>query len=149
MTISKKNIVLELSIYFSIEVITFCEKLKSDRHYDLSSQIFRSGTSIGANIHEAQNAESIQDFIHKFKIAAKEADELSYWLTLCSRSEHLPSSPLEDKLLDLRNIISKIIISSKKRVKYNSNKRVTKVSDIEEIYETITFPNFQISSFSN
>tara|TARA_R110001592_G_scaffold5436_3_gene29964 strand:+ start:5756 stop:5920 length:165 start_codon:yes stop_codon:yes gene_type:complete len=51
------------------------------------SQVFRSGTSIGANTREAQNAESKRDFIHKFKISAKEADEVEYWLQLCEISE--------------------------------------------------------------
>lgn len=60
-------------------------------------QIFRSGTSIGANIREAQNTESKRDFIHKFKILAKEADELEYWLKLCQSSEHYPNP--EENLL--------------------------------------------------
>jgi len=81
----------------------------------MASQIFRSGTSIGANIREAQNAESKKDFIHKFKISAKEADELEYWLKLCQASEHYPNP--NDKLLkDLKSvilIISKIVSSSK------------------------------------
>ena len=57
----------------------------------MASQIFRSGTSIGANIREAQNAETKRDFIHKFKISAKEADELEYWLRLCKASEFYPN----------------------------------------------------------
>ncbi len=82
----------------------------------MASQIFRSGTSIGANIREAQNAESKADFIHKFKIAAKEADELKYWFELCSISEHYPEPPpdLQNNLKAITLIISKIISTSKK-----------------------------------
>ncbi len=82
----------------------------------MASQIFRSGTSIGANIREAQNAESKRDFIHKFKISAKEADELEYWLMLCRDSIFYPNPP-ESILTELRSIIkviSKIISTSKK-----------------------------------
>ncbi|MGK0412578.1 MAG: four helix bundle protein [Polaribacter sp.] len=81
----------------------------------MSSQIFRSGTSVGANTREAQNAESKRDFIHKFKIAAKEADEIEYWLKLCKASEFYPN-PNEEIFKELTiiiKIISKIISSSK------------------------------------
>ena len=82
----------------------------------MASQIFRSGTSIGANIREAQNAESKADFIHKFKISAKEADELEYWLMLCKKSEYY-INPKNELLTDLKSIIkiiNKIISTSKK-----------------------------------
>jgi len=83
----------------------------------MASQLFRSGTSIGANTREAQNAESPADFIHKFKIAAKEADETEFWLRLCDKSVHYPEVPT-NLLPDLQvivRILSKIISSSKKR----------------------------------
>jgi four helix bundle protein len=80
-----------------------------------SKQLFKSGTSIGANIREAQNAESRADFIHKMKIAAKEADETAYWLELCRKSENYPSAPeLEKRIEDIIKILSKIISSAKK-----------------------------------
>ncbi len=60
----------------------------------MASQLFKSGTSIGANVREAQNSESTADFIHKFKIAAKEADETQYWLELCEKSQFLPQPKL-------------------------------------------------------
>ena len=82
----------------------------------MASQIFRSGTSIGANIREAQNAESKADFIHKFKISAKEADELEYWLMLCKKSEYYinPKNELLTGLKSIIKIINKIISTSKK-----------------------------------
>ena len=92
------------------------ESLRKLKKFEMASQIFRSGTSIGANIREAQNAESKADFIHKFKISAKEADELEYWLMLCEQSKHYPN-PDKNLLTDLKSIIkviSKIISSSKK-----------------------------------
>lgn len=81
----------------------------------MASQIFRSGTSIGANTREAQNAESKRDFIHKFKIAAKEADEVEYWLLLCKESEFYPNpdEKMFEELTIIIKIISKIISSSK------------------------------------
>ena len=137
----KKNIVVELSIQFSLGIISFSETLRNLRHFDLASQIFRSGTSIGANIHEAQNAESLADFIHKFKIAAKEADEVNYWLELCERSKHLPSSDLKQELKNLIQLISKIISSSKKKLYTSSPNSVYKVKE--------EFSNYQIDTFSN
>lgn len=86
----EKNLIVKLCFEFSIDIIAFCKLLDSDKNYSLSKQLFRSGTSIGANIMEAQNAESKNDFIHKFKIAAKEAEETQYWLLLCQKSIHLP-----------------------------------------------------------
>lgn len=78
-------------------------------------QLLKSGTSIGANIREAQNAESKADFIHKMKIAAKEADETKYWLELTKHSENYP---FEEILLiqinEIVKILSKIIATSKK-----------------------------------
>lgn len=74
----------------------------------------RSGTSIGANIFEAQYAESRVDFVHKMKIAIKEANETLYWLILCERSDSYPSSSLKKDVEELIRIISKIIISAKK-----------------------------------
>jgi len=111
----KKNLIVEMSTQFSIEVIEFCERLNSGNKRLLGKQLFRASTSIGANIREAQNAESLKDFIHKFKIAAKEADESAYWLELCNKSESYPSSKKLDKdLQSMIRVISKIISSSKK-----------------------------------
>lgn len=110
----KKNLIVELTFDFSLDIIDFSEKLRELKKFEMSSQIFRSGTSVGANTREAQNAESKKDFIHKFKIAAKEADEVEYWLELCERSKHYPSSKeLIDKLQPIIKIISKIVSSSK------------------------------------
>lgn len=111
----KENIIVKLTLEFSLDIIAFSEKLRELKKFEMSSQIFRSGTSIGANIREAQNAESKADFIHKFKIAAKEADEVEYWLELCEKSEHYPSpNELKLKLESIIKVVSKIISSSKR-----------------------------------
>lgn len=70
----KTNIILEKSFQFALEIIEYCEQLENLRKFVISNQLLKSGTSIGANIREAQNAESKNDFIHKFKISAKEIE---------------------------------------------------------------------------
>ncbi len=76
----------------------------------------KSGTSIGANVREAQNCESKPDFIHKFKIAAKEADETEYWLLLCKYSENYPFDEfLFDEIKEIQKIINSIINTSKSK----------------------------------
>ncbi|MEP1489114.1 MAG: four helix bundle protein [Algibacter sp.] len=89
---NKDNLIVRLTFELALKVVSFSEKIRTNNRFEMASQIFRSGTSIGANIREAQNAESKRDFIHKFKISAKEADELEYWLKLCQVSEHYPNS---------------------------------------------------------
>ena len=67
----ESNIIIERSLDFSIGIIKFCERLESARKYVIAKQLLRCGTSIGANVFEAQHAESKGDFIHKMKIAIK------------------------------------------------------------------------------
>ena len=70
-----KNQIIDLSFTFALETVEFCEKLEAERKYIISRQLLKSGTSIGANIRESQQAESKADFIHKLKVALKEAEE--------------------------------------------------------------------------
>ena len=110
----KKNIIVEKTLEFSLLIMDYTELLESQRKYVFARQILKSGTSIGANVREAQNAESKADFIHKIKIAAKEADETEYWLLLCQISKHYPDNKeLQEKLMEIIKILSKIISSSK------------------------------------
>ena len=110
----RENIIVTKSIEFSLLLIKYCEQLEQDKKFVVARQLLRSGTSIGANVHEAQNAESKADFIHKMKIAAKEASESLYWLILCERSESYKFEPfIKNKLDEIIKIISKIIASSK------------------------------------
>lgn len=86
----KDNLIVKLSFQFAFDMIAFAEMLEENKKLVIARQILKSGTSIGANIREAQNSESKADFIHKFKIAAKEADETEYWLLLCQAASSYP-----------------------------------------------------------
>jgi len=110
----KKNIIVEKSFQFALRIVQYCELLEENKKYVISNQLLRSGTSTGANVREAQNAESKSDFIHKIKLAAKEADETEYWLLICKNVSSYPFN--EDILTEIRELIrilSKIISSSK------------------------------------
>ena len=113
----EKNPILKLSFDFSLLVINYCELLNLQKKYTISRQLLKSATSIGANAMEAQNAESKIDFIHKMKIAAKEAEESQYWLWLC---EYAPSYPdwhqLQSKLIEIQKVLGKILATSKNKL---------------------------------
>ena len=111
----KENIIVTKTFNFALEIIDFSEMLFTEKRFSLANQIFKAGTSVGANVREAQNAESKADFIHKMKISAKEADETEYWLLLCKHSQHLstPSDDFLQKLKEIQLILSKIISTSK------------------------------------
>ncbi|GAB3426041.1 hypothetical protein GCM10027516_29530 [Niabella aquatica] len=88
--------------------------MEDKKKYVVAKQLLRSGTSVGANVFESQHAESRADFVHKMKIAIKEANKTLYWLLICERSENYPvNSSLKEMAEELIRIISKIIISSK------------------------------------
>lgn len=108
------NVILKKTVAFSLATIKYCEKLEQEKRFIIAKQLFRSATSIGANSFEAQNNESPADFVHKFKVAAKEANETQYWLVLCQRSYHDPEvDQLLKDLDEIERIINKIITSSK------------------------------------
>jgi four helix bundle protein len=73
----KDNLIVKISFEFALKIMAYSEEIHQSNRFEMAFQIFRSGTSIGANIKEAQNAESKADFIHKMKIAAKEAMKFS------------------------------------------------------------------------
>jgi four helix bundle protein len=110
----KKNIIVEKTVNFALQIIELAELLESEHKFVIANQLLKSGTSIGANVREAQNAESKTDFIHKMKIAAKEADETEYWLFLCKNSKNYPNCELlQLEIQEIIKILSKIISSSK------------------------------------
>jgi len=118
MIMEKKNEILELSFEFALQIIIYCELLEEKRKYVIARQLLKSGTSIGANIREAQNAESNQDFIHKLKIAAKEAEETEYWLLLSDKSPNYPSSrELLTKTISVKKLLNSIITTMKNKTK--------------------------------
>jgi len=110
----KENLIIDLKMDFAVEIVNFTDDLENRKKYDLAGQLFLSGTSIGANAKETQCAEGRRDFVHKMKIAAREAEETSYWLELCGRCEGFPTNKeLETKVLVIKKVLSKIITSSK------------------------------------
>ena len=116
----KENKILDLTFQFALDIIEFNEELESQRKFVIARQLLKSGTSIGANIREAQSAESKADFIHKMKIAAKEAEETEYWLLLCKFSKNYPGSEiLLGKIITIIKIISKIIGTAHKNQRSN------------------------------
>lgn len=111
----KDNLIVKLTFKFALKIIKYCEELEKIKKYQIANQLLKSGTSIGANVWEAQNAESPKDFLHKFKIAGKEVDETQFWILLCKFSQNYP--PTEELIKDRRiinRIINKIISTSKK-----------------------------------
>ena len=112
----EKNPILKLMFDFSLMIINYCEQLDTQKKYIISRQLLKSGTSIGANAMEAQNAESKADFIHKMKIAAKEGEESQYWLWLWKYANSYPDCiPLQNKLDEIDKVLGKILSTSKKK----------------------------------
>ncbi|NAS10912.1 four helix bundle protein [Poritiphilus flavus] len=111
------NVVKEKTIDFELKIIEFCELLETQKKFVVANQLLRSGTSIGAQVHEVKNAESRSDFVHKIKIALKELEETKYWLILCERSGSYPfESFLKEKVNELGLILYKIVSTSKKNL---------------------------------
>ena len=108
MIIVKENKLAELSMEFSVDIIELVKNLKSIKESIISNQIGRSGTSIGANIHEAQYAQGKKDFISKLEIALKEASETGYWLELLYRTKYIDEltfKTLSSKCMSLRAML--------------------------------------------
>jgi four helix bundle protein len=109
------NRIVDLSFDFALRIISFTEILEERRKYVIAKQLIRCGTSIGANISEAQSSESKADFIHKLKLAAKESEETEYWLLLCKYSDTYPiDEELLNMIIEIKKLLTSIINSSKK-----------------------------------
>ena len=112
----KENKLVDLSMDFSVDIINLVKYLKANHETIISNQIGRSGTSIGANIHEAQYAQGTKDFISKFEIALKEASETGYWLELLYRTKSIDEQTF--KLLSSKcTSIKVMLIASCKTLK--------------------------------
>ena len=107
--------IYDKTIEFSVNLISFFKELEKSKEYIISKQLLRSGTIIGANVHEAASAQSRKDFINKMSIALKEAKESRYWLIVLSKSEmtKIDTSDLLQDNEEIIKIISKIIITAK------------------------------------
>lgn len=114
----ENNVILSKTYSFALEIIKLCKLLQiEEKEYILSKQLLRSGTSIGANVNEAQSAESIVDFAHKMGISAKECRETIYWLQLLKDSNQIKEEIINKYISESKEILkilNSIIISSKK-----------------------------------
>ena len=109
----KPNLIVDLTFAFSLKIIYFTEILESKKKFNIANQLFRSGTSIGANVKEAQGAESKADFRHKCKVAYKEAEETEYWLKLCKHAEDYPfDEAMLNEVQSILKVLGKIISST-------------------------------------
>lgn len=120
----QKNITSQKSFDFSIRIIKLYQHLRENKkEYVLSKQLLRLGTSIGANIREAYNAESDADFIHKFSVSQKECDESAYWLELLYEAQFLNENEftsIYNDCIELLKIIKSIILTKKQNRKHTS-----------------------------
>ena len=108
----KENVIVKKSFAFSVRTVNLYRYLSEQKkEYVISKQIYKSGTSIGANIAEAQRAQSTADFVAKMKIALKEANETQYWLQLLHETGYISDKEFEsvhDDLLEILKILTAI-----------------------------------------
>ena len=115
-----ESVLREKSKNFAKEIVFLCRNLKDNRvETSLINQLLRSGTSIGANIHEAQYAQGTKDFISKFEIALKECSETEYWLGLLKDINALEKTDFEKfskDCIELRKMLVSSVTTLKKQL---------------------------------
>ena len=105
---------VQLSKDFAIKIISICKVVREERNENvLINQLLRSGTSIGANIHEGNYASSRLDFINKFQIALKECYETAYWLDIFHSTNYITKEEYEQLVAECNKIRSKLTASIK------------------------------------
>ena len=113
----KENILKAKSLLFAIRIVNLYKYLVGEhKEYVLSKQVLRSGTSVGAMVHEAEFGQSLADFISKLSIAQKEINETMYWLVLLKETKYLSTEMFESLNMDAVELI-KLITSSIKTAK--------------------------------
>ena len=116
----KDNIILDKSFAFSVRIVRAYQHVtESKREYILTKQLLRAATSIGANVHEANNAQGKRDFIAKMYIAYKEASETEYWINLLTETDYFTDAEGKSLLADcieLKQILTAILRSAKNSV---------------------------------
>lgn len=119
--LEKKNIIKDKSFNFAIRIVKLYQYLTNDKkEYILSKQILRSGTSIGANISEAQQGQSKKDFLMKMNISLKECSETKYWIELLSATDYLDEKmqkSIYDDCIELEKLLTAIVRSTSQNVK--------------------------------
>lgn len=117
-----KNLTYEKALAFAVRIVNLYKFLIAEKkEFVISKQLLRSGTSIGANISEAISAESKPDFIHKFAISRKEANETIFWLTLLHETEYLSDNQFSSLIadcLEIRKMLTSTILTTKRKI-YN------------------------------
>ena len=111
-----ENIIEIKSFNFAVRMVKLNKYLCDKKEYTLSNQLLRSGTSIGANVAEAQQAQSTADFVAKMSIALKETAETKYWLRLLNKTEYISDTQFEsifEDCVELEKILVSIIKSTK------------------------------------
>ena len=123
---NKNDNIRDFSYDFAIRIIRLYQILVKDKkEYNLAKQLLRSGTSIGANVREAQNAESAADFVHKLAISLKEANETEYWLCLLRDTDFLTEkefNSIHDDIVSIIKMLTAIIKTKKRNLKKNNSK---------------------------
>ncbi len=115
----KENLLVDLPKQFAIDVINLCTDIKENRKGNvLINQVLRSGTSIGANIHEANYASSKADFINKLQIALKECYETDYWISIFKETHIMTESEYKDMFAKCSKI-RKLLVASINTAKSN------------------------------
>ncbi len=114
------NIIEERSFEFAVRIVNLYKYLTTERQESImSKQLLRSGTSVGANVSEAQQAQSPMDFLSKMSIALKESYESDYWLRLLHRTEYLNQEEYDSIITDCR-AVSRLLVSIVKSTKNNN-----------------------------
>lgn len=115
-SLKKNNLIVDLSFKLAVACVSFSTVLEQGRKWSLANQILRAALSIGANIKEAQNSESRADFVHKLKIAGKEAEELEFYFEVCNASSELPDAgDLLSQTQSVIRVLNKIISTTKQK----------------------------------
>jgi len=117
-TTMKPNPIKERTLLFAIKIVKFCQKLSDKKEFVISKQLFKAGTSVGANLMEAEQAESRADFKHKINIALKEINETNYWIELIIKSNLEKGDEVTYLKNEAKQILS-ILVTILKRTKEN------------------------------
>lgn len=117
---TSKSVLRDRSLLFAISVVNLYKDLcYREKEFVMSKQLLQSGTSVGANIREAKNAESTKDFIHKLSIAQKECDETQFWLDLLNKTKYLSNEKylqLYDEANQIYKMLRSTILTSKQNM---------------------------------
>ena len=117
------NKLLDMSFEFSVYIVNLVDTVSTPKSGYMLSQLGRSGTSIGANIYEAQYAENKKDFVHKFEIALNETGETAYWLKLLHATNRIDQDTYKN-LSSMCGNIRRVLIASCQTTKKNCDKQV-------------------------